>query len=263
MERLFHGRGPWAAGGVVAFVLHAAVLAWLLQESPPAPRPVLPAPMTVELLPFEAGTDTDAVVRPAPAPAAEPPPPVRTRAAAPPAQPLSPPLPPAAPSEALPPTPVALPQAEVAPLPEPPASGADAADATETEALLAAAATGVTEAEALSAGAAARQRPAGARLSRRERDYFAHLSAHLNRRKEYPVEARQARQQGVVVVRFGIDRDGNVLFAEIKQGSGHALLDEATLALLKRVSPLPRIPRSLDRDRLTLSLPIDYSLTTD
>lgn len=252
MERLFHGRGPWATGSVVALALHAAVLAWLLQESPRAPRPVLPAPMTVELLPFETGADTDAVVRPAPAPAAEPPPPVRTRAAAPPAQPLSPPLPSAAPSEALPPTPVALPQAEVAPLPALPASGPEVAAAVDT-----------TEASAPATGTAARQRPAGSRLSRRERDYFAHLSAHLNRRKEYPVEARQARQQGVVVVRFGIDRDGNVLFAEIKQGSGHALLDEATLALLKRVSPLPRIPRSLDRDRLTLSLPIDYSLTTD
>ncbi|GIX39941.1 MAG: hypothetical protein KatS3mg128_0990 [Silanimonas sp.] len=121
---------------------------------------------------------------------------------------------------------------------------------------------GGSAAEALAAVATS-PRTAGAGLSRRERDYFAHLSAHLNRRKEYPVEARQARQQGVVVVRFGIDRDGNVLFAEIKRGSGHALLDEATLALLKRVSPLPRIPRSLDRDRLTLSLPIDYSLTTD
>lgn len=263
MERMFHGRGHWAVGGVVAFVLHAAVLAWLLQESPPAPRRTLPEPMTVELLPFEAGADADAVVRPVPEPAVEPAPPMLARAAMPSARPLSPPIPSAGPSEVLPALPVALSQAGVAPLPESPVPGADAADTTKTEAPVTAATTDTTEAALPATGAMVRQRSAKARLSHRERDYFAHLSAHLNRRKEYPVEARQARQQGVVVVRFGIDRDGNVLFAEIKQGSGHALLDEATLALLKRVSPLPRIPRSLDRDRLTLSLPIDYSLTTD
>ena len=100
-------------------------------------------------------------------------------------------------------------------------------------------------------------------LTRQERNYFAVISAHLNRRKTYPAEAKQARQQGVVVVRFRIDRDGRVLSADIKRGSGHALLDDATLELLRRVSPLPRIPRSIDRDELTLSLPIDYALTTD
>lgn len=101
------------------------------------------------------------------------------------------------------------------------------------------------------------------RARKQEADYFALVGAHLNRRKVYPAEARQARQQGVVVVRFTVDRSGNVDGISVKRSSGHVILDAATLALVQRVAPLPRMPASMPRDRLTLSLPIDYSLRTD
>ena len=95
-----------------------------------------------------------------------------------------------------------------------------------------------------------------------EADYFALISAHLNRRKTYPVEARKARQQGVVTVRFTVDRSGNISDASIKRSSGHELLDRATLELLQRVAPLPHMPASMQRESVTLVLPIDYSLKT-
>jgi protein TonB len=101
------------------------------------------------------------------------------------------------------------------------------------------------------------------RARKQEADYFALLSAHLNRRKTYPVEARRAREQGVVTVRFTVDRDGNVSDVTLKRGSGHAILDEETLALVQRVAPMPRMPATMQRERLTLSLPIEYSLRTN
>jgi periplasmic protein TonB len=101
-----------------------------------------------------------------------------------------------------------------------------------------------------------------AKARKQEADYFALVSAHLNRRKTYPAEARQARQQGVVTVRFTVDRNGNVSGTSIKRSSGHTILDQATLALLQRVAPLPRMPASMQRDSVTLSLPIDYALRT-
>ena len=100
------------------------------------------------------------------------------------------------------------------------------------------------------------------RTKRQEAEYFALVSAHLNRRKVYPAQARQARQQGVVTVRFTVDRNGNVSGVSIKRSSGHELLDSATLELWQRVAPLPRMPGSMQRDNVTLSLPIDYSLRT-
>ena len=101
------------------------------------------------------------------------------------------------------------------------------------------------------------------RALRAEVDYFSLISAHLNRRKTYPTEAKKARQQGVVTVRFSVDRSGNVSNVSIRRSSGYDILDTATLQLVQRVAPLPRMPAAMQRDTVTLSLPIDYSLKTD
>lgn len=93
-------------------------------------------------------------------------------------------------------------------------------------------------------------------------NYYAMVSAHLNQRKKYPTEARKAREQGVVKVRFTVDRSGNISNVSITGSSGHAILDQATLALMQRVAPLPAMPASMERDKVTISLPIDYSLRT-
>ena len=93
-------------------------------------------------------------------------------------------------------------------------------------------------------------------------NYYQVLMAYLARRKEYPAEARQARQQGIVTVRFTIDRQGNVSAVAIKRSSGFDALDVATVGLLRRVSPVPAIPAAMPRDTITVSLPIEYSLST-
>ena len=100
------------------------------------------------------------------------------------------------------------------------------------------------------------------KAKREEADYYSLLSAHLNRKKRYPSEAKKARQQGVVTVRFTVHADGRISGSSIRTSSGHDLLDQATLDLMERVAPLPRFPRSMTRDRVTISLPIDYSLRT-
>lgn len=101
-----------------------------------------------------------------------------------------------------------------------------------------------------------------AKAKKAQADYFAMIAAHLNRKKSYPTEAKKARQQGVVTVRFTVDRNGDVSDISIKRSSGHELLDSATLDLLRRVAPLPKMPSSMSRDSVTISLPIDYALRT-
>ncbi|MXP41632.1 TonB family protein [Altererythrobacter soli] len=102
-----------------------------------------------------------------------------------------------------------------------------------------------------------------AQAKRQQQDYYAKVMAHLAKRKVYPPEAKKARQQGVVTVRFTVDRNGGISGASVRKSSGYELLDGVTLELLSRAAPLPRMPSSMRQDSVTLSLPIEYSLRTD
>ncbi|HEY0838066.1 MAG TPA: energy transducer TonB, partial [Azospirillum sp.] len=81
---------------------------------------------------------------------------------------------------------------------------------------------------------------------------------HLERHKRYPRIAQMRRQEGVAQVRFVIDRQGRVLSARLETGSGHALLDEETVALVERASPLPPPPPEMPRERIELVVPVQF-----
>ncbi|MBK5968097.1 MULTISPECIES: energy transducer TonB [Thiorhodovibrio] len=90
--------------------------------------------------------------------------------------------------------------------------------------------------------------------------YYGRLARALQKHKRYPEQARRLRQEGRVKVRFTIDRGGRVISQQIVVSSGHALLDREVEAMLRRASPLPAIPASLSKSRLTLTLPIVFNL---
>lgn len=85
----------------------------------------------------------------------------------------------------------------------------------------------------------------------------ARLMAHLERRKRYPAGARSRREEGTALVRFSIDANGNVLSARLARSSGSADLDEATLALVRRASPVPTPPPGAPLD---LTAPVAYTI---
>jgi protein TonB len=90
--------------------------------------------------------------------------------------------------------------------------------------------------------------------------YLGRLLAHLNRFKLYPAEARSARIQGVVMLRFVMDRRGKVLTAEIVKSSGRPALDQAAMAMIDHAQPLPAMPASMPDDTLDAVVPVHFSL---
>jgi periplasmic protein TonB len=86
------------------------------------------------------------------------------------------------------------------------------------------------------------------------------LLRHLNRHKRYPPGARARRQQGVVYVRFVMDRRGNVLSALLEKACGFDTLNAEGLALLKRAQPLPIPPPEMEGNSIEMIVPVDFSL---
>jgi protein TonB len=88
------------------------------------------------------------------------------------------------------------------------------------------------------------------------RSVFGWLAAH----KAYPDEARRRGEEGRVVVRFTVDRLGNVVEVVMVSRSGSTRLDDATQAMLRDAS-LPPFPAQMSQDVVTVTVQISYRLT--
>ena len=241
------GNRHWLVGGGIATAAHAVVLAGVLLVQPATPDNLAEQPVVLVELPPQAGPAPAAQAEQAeaqPQPEYVPPQQFMPQVEAP---RVRAPLPRDIVTTPPPPPPLPVRRMVAAPLAAAPAAPPRNALATMPA----------------GAGSGTAATPGDdPKAKREEADYYALLSAHLNRKKRYPSEAKKARQQGVVTVRFTVLADGRISASSIRTSSGHDLLDQATLDLMQRVAPLPKFPRSMTKDSVTISLPIDYSLRT-
>ncbi len=93
-----------------------------------------------------------------------------------------------------------------------------------------------------------------------ERSYFSELSAKLASHKRYPKSSRRRHEEGIVVLFFIVNRDGNVIESHISQSSGYTKLDDAVLRMLKKASPLPKFPDEIEQSQLSINIPISFKL---
>jgi protein TonB len=84
--------------------------------------------------------------------------------------------------------------------------------------------------------------------------------AKLASQKHYPARARRAGEQDTVMVRFVLDRAGQVLSADVIESKGLAALDAEALALIRRAAPLPPPPVEVPGDTIELIAPIQFIL---
>jgi protein TonB len=93
-----------------------------------------------------------------------------------------------------------------------------------------------------------------------KQNYYSQLAAWLAKYKEYPFQAKRKRMVGVVRVQFSINKRGDLLDYRVLESSGFDLLDEAALEMLQRANPYPVIPDDLGLDKISIILPVEFSL---
>ena len=297
MRRRYTGAASLAIALHMAAVLP---LVWpRVQEVPPttvedaeiarSPEPV--APQSAEA---ESVTETVAAVPPEPVQTTEPPPEVVTQAAPPPDSVTPPPPEPVmqatpSPPEPTPPPPTELLRAE-APPPEPvPMETPEMVEAAPPGETVAAVqpppppvsppshpiraapvprpvprpatprAVAPAEAPSEAASDAAPAAPA-LTVSRPPPSYIGALLGVLNPHKDYPSAARWRREEGIVLLRFSMRRDGTVTAWRIERSSGSQDLDGAVEQMIRRASPLPAPPDELLGDPVEITVPVRFSL---
>lgn len=88
------------------------------------------------------------------------------------------------------------------------------------------------------------------------------VMAHLNKFKKYPKNSLINEEEGKVVLRVEIDKNGNVLSLKMRKSSKFESLNNETLKLFKDASPLPKPPIDLMKGKssIILNMPIEYDI---
>jgi protein TonB len=92
-------------------------------------------------------------------------------------------------------------------------------------------------------------------------DYLTQVRLRLEQNKTYPRMAEMRRQEGEVMLRFTIDRDGHVLSHVIDRSSGYTVLDRETESMLARSDPLPPVPQELTGTTFEIVVPVQFELS--
>lgn len=99
----------------------------------------------------------------------------------------------------------------------------------------------------------------GVEVSAQER-YRIELQAMLEKKKQYPLLAKRLRQQGKVLVRFTLKRDGTVSAAEVIGNSEFETLNKAAKELISQISGLKPFPEEVKKNQWVFVLPVEYRI---
>jgi protein TonB len=257
------GAARWLVALGIVTSAHAAAVVMMLREPEPPPPDETSGAFVVELAP---------VVAAAPAPLFELPPgppsidsveapqiAASAKAEPPPPDPELPPLPtlPSAPHEIALPQPVEKPPEQLPPEEMVEQQQQAAAPQAASVASRAAAPPPIEDATE-----AAKPAAPAAGVSERERRIRAQwqgaLSAHLLRHARFPSAVRDHARDRQVLIRFQLDRRGNVITATVAESSGSELLDAEAEAMIRRASPMPVPPLQVTSEALDLVVPVRF-----
>ena len=90
--------------------------------------------------------------------------------------------------------------------------------------------------------------------------YYGRVRQIIDSNKSYPTLAKQRRQEGSPKVTFTILKNGVITNVSV-ESSGYRLLDREALRMIRKSSPFPKIPDSMGKNKIDLTVPINFTLS--
>jgi protein TonB len=101
--------------------------------------------------------------------------------------------------------------------------------------------------------------PNGAEATKLQR-YLYELKLLIESHKRYPAQARVLGQEGKVIIKFVITKDGSVSDVTLEKPSHFQKLNDAALKLVEEIKKYKEIPTEFGKEKWVLTVPISYSL---
>jgi protein TonB len=91
--------------------------------------------------------------------------------------------------------------------------------------------------------------------------YAGIIRERIDRRKDYPYQARRQEQEGTVEVRFALSRNGRLLCDPVAEKKcRHPRLNAAALEAVRNAQPYPAFPPEIPDAELSFVIAISFSL---
>ena len=80
----------------------------------------------------------------------------------------------------------------------------------------------------------------------------------LDSKKHYPRKAQALQQEGTVIAKIRLNKNGKLLRVEIVESSPYQILAKATLDVINAVEKFPEIPAEIGLSEITFNVPFVY-----
>jgi TonB family protein len=92
--------------------------------------------------------------------------------------------------------------------------------------------------------------------------YTQLVLARLEQKKRYPRSAKRMHAQGVATLELVLRENGKLLSSRLVGSSGFNVLDSEVKSLAVRAAPYPKMPRTIEKESITLHVPVEFRLVS-
>ncbi len=93
-----------------------------------------------------------------------------------------------------------------------------------------------------------------------ENRYKAMVKKLIEKYKFYPSKSKRMKQEGIVLVKFTILKNGKFIGLCIKKANRHKRLNRASLKIFKSIEKFEKIPEKLGKNSWDMVIPIEYNI---